>query len=146
MCKHTCIYLLLAKEEHTCCKHTLPAHGSSHHGWRIIYTQCRLTAAHTTGGECTMPAHGSSHHGWRMLYTHNAGSRQLTPRAENKLHTMPAHGSSHHRWRIIYTQCRLMAAHTAAHHARWKMCRVLACLGSRMTISAVHVTLVVHML
>ena len=31
--------------------HTMPAHGSSHHGWRIIYTQCWLTAAHTTVGE-----------------------------------------------------------------------------------------------
>ena len=30
---------------------TMPAHGSSHHGWRIIHRQCRLTAAHTTGGE-----------------------------------------------------------------------------------------------
>ena len=53
--------------EHTCCRHTMPAHGSSHHGWRIItdnassrqltprvennHRQCRLTAAHTTGGE-----------------------------------------------------------------------------------------------
>ena len=37
--------------EHTCCRHTMPAHGSSHHGWSIIHTQCRLTAAHTTGGE-----------------------------------------------------------------------------------------------
>ena len=53
--------------EHTCCRHTMPAHGSSHHGWRIIADnassrqltprvennrrQGRLTAAHTTGGE-----------------------------------------------------------------------------------------------
>ena len=53
--------------EHTCCRHTMPAHGSSHHGWRIItdnagsrqltprvennHRQGRLTAAHTTGGE-----------------------------------------------------------------------------------------------
>ena len=53
--------------EHTCCRHTKPAHGSSHHGWRIItdnagswqltprvennHRQCRLTAAHATGGE-----------------------------------------------------------------------------------------------
>ena len=22
--------------EHTCCRHTMPAHGSSHHGWRIF--------------------------------------------------------------------------------------------------------------
>ena len=57
----------------------MPAHGSSHHGWRIIDRQCRLTAPHTTGGE---------------YFTHNAGSRQLTPRVENNLHTMPAHGTT----------------------------------------------------
>ena len=43
----------------------MPTHGN---GRRIIHKQCRLTAAHATGGE---------------YFTHNAGSRQLTPRVEN---------------------------------------------------------------
>ena len=47
--------------EHTCCRHPMPAHGSSHHRWRIIADNAgshhgwrRITdnaAAHTTGGE-----------------------------------------------------------------------------------------------
>ena len=37
--------------EHICCRHTMPAHGSSHHGWRID----------------TMPAHGSSLHSLHSL-------------------------------------------------------------------------------
>ena len=89
--------------EHTCCRHTMPAHGSSHHGWRIITDNA------------------GSHHGWRII-TDNAGSRQLTPRVENNSHTMPAHGSSHHGWRIIHTQCRLTPRVENTH----RQCRLTA--------------------
>ena len=82
--------------EHTCCRHTMPAHGSSHHGWRIITDNAgsRQLTPRVEYNSHTMPAHGSSHHGWRII-TDNAGSRQLTPRVENN-----------HR------QCPLTAAHT----------------------------------
>ena len=85
----------------------MPAHGSSHHGWRIITNNAgsRQLTPRVENNSQTMPAHGSSHHGWRII-TDNAGSRQLSPLVENNSHTMPAHGSSHH------SQNRLTAIHT----------------------------------
>ena len=32
--------------------YTMPAHGSFHHGWRVIPTQCQLTAAHIVDAHC----------------------------------------------------------------------------------------------
>ena len=76
----------------------MPAHGSSHHGWRIITDNAgsRQLTPLVENNSHTMPAHGSSHHGWRTIeticrltaalttdgeqLTHNAGSRQLSPR------------------------------------------------------------------
>ena len=57
--------------EHTCCRHTMPAHGSSHHGWRIITDNAgsRQLIPRVEYNSHTMPAHGSSHHGWRIIHT-----------------------------------------------------------------------------
>ena len=78
----------------------MPAHDSSHHGWRIIIT-------HNAGSRQFTPRVENN--------INNAGSRQLTPRVENNINTMPAHGSSHHGWRIIDRQGRLTAAHTMSY-------------------------------
>ena len=97
---HACSSILSTttdKAAHTHCLFTniqlTPQEDSTH----AVYTPCRHTAAHTTGGE---------------YFTDNAGTRQLTPRVENNSQTMSAHGSSHHRWRIIHRQCRHSAALT----------------------------------
>ena len=114
--------------EHTCCRHTMPAHGSSHHGWRIITDNAGSRQLTPRVENKHMPAHGSSHHGWTII-TDNAGSRQLTPRVENN--HMPAHGSSHHGWRIITDNAgsrqltprvenNHMPAHGSSHHG-WRI-------------------------
>ena len=140
--------------EHTCCRHTMPAHGSSHHGWRIITDNAgsRQLTPRVEYNSHTMPAHGSSHHGWSII-TDNAGSRQLTPRVENNSQTMPAHGSSHHGWRIItdnagsrqlrsrvennHRQCQLTAVHTRPSYVHIHVCTIFQayciCLHRVMT-------------
>ena len=119
--------------EHTCCRHTMPAHGSSHHGWRIITDNAgsRQLTPRVEYNSHTMPAHGSSHHGWRII-TDNPGSRHshttwcelpcagivcdYSPPMVRA--AMPAHGSSHHGWRIITDNAGI--AHGSSHHG-WRI-------------------------